>query len=152
MPRRASEGLPRRATVADIDVLAAIHAAAFPSPDAWGRDVFDLQLAMPNVFALLHESGGMILVRIAADEAEILTLAVTPAARRHGLGRILLVKATEMAAACGVRVVFLEVSVANIAALALYTSLGFIQAGRRRQYYSDRSDALVLRLDLDSSE
>jgi [ribosomal protein S18]-alanine N-acetyltransferase len=141
----------RRATQADIDLLAAIHATAFPPAEAWSRDVFDLQLATPNVFGLLHRAGGLILLRAAADEAEILTLAVVPTVRRGGLGHVLLLRATDMAAALGARAVFLEVSVANIAAQQLYTKAGFVQAGRRRQYYSDRSDALVLRLDLCST-
>jgi [ribosomal protein S18]-alanine N-acetyltransferase len=138
----------RRATQADIDVLAAIHGSAFPTADAWSRDVFDLQLALPNVFAFLHDSGGLIMVRIAADEGEILTLAVAPDARRAGLGYFLFIKATELAALLGARALFLEVSVGNIAARALYTKAGLIEAGRRPHYYSDRSDALVLRLDL----
>jgi ribosomal-protein-alanine N-acetyltransferase len=139
----------RPAIQSDIDVLATIHSNAFSPADAWSRDVFDLQLAMPNVRGLLHPAGGLILVRVAADEGEILTLAVAPEVRRRGLGQILLLEATHAAAALGARAVFLEVSVANIAARALYTKAGFIEAGRRRQYYSDRSDALVLRLALD---
>jgi ribosomal-protein-alanine N-acetyltransferase len=139
----------RPATRLDIEVLAAIHAASFPPAEAWGRNVFDLQLAMPNVFSLLHETGGLILVRVAADEAEILTLAVIPRSRRGGLGSLLLRQATSAAKAMGARAVFLEVSVANIAAQSLYTKAGFVQAGRRPNYYLDTSDALVLRLDLD---
>jgi ribosomal-protein-alanine N-acetyltransferase len=139
------------ATPADCDVMAAIHASAFAARDAWSRDVFDLQLALPNVFGRLHPSGGMILVRVAADEAEILTLAVVPNVRRSGIGAALLREATTTARAMGAGVVFLEVSTANIAARQLYTQAGFIQAGRRPHYYSDNSDALVLRLDLGSS-
>jgi len=138
-----------RATQADADVLAAIHASAFPPAEAWSRDVFDMQLALPNVFGLLHPMGGMILVRIAADEAEILTLAVAPEVRRAGLGYNLLLEATDGAAGLGARRIFLEVSSGNIAAQALYTKTGFVQVGQRRHYYSDQSDALVLRLDLD---
>jgi ribosomal-protein-alanine N-acetyltransferase len=136
------------ATLADSDAMASIHASAFPTPDAWSRNVFSLQLALPNVFGLLHPSGGLILVRLAADEAEILTLAVTPAARRTGIGSALLREATIRAAALGARTVFLEVSVANSAGRRLYASAGFIQAGKRPRYYSDNSDALVLRLNL----
>jgi len=154
----------RRALQSDVDVLAAIHAAAFPPAEAWSCDVFGLQLAMPNVFTLLHqpglhepglhesglhESGGLIMVRVAADEAEILTLAVVPTMRRGGIGLALLRQATGLAATFGARTVFLEVSVINVAARALYTKVGFARAGLRRHYYSDRSDALVLRLDLD---
>jgi len=136
-----------RAGQADIDVMAAIHASAFSPKDAWGRDVFSLQLGFPGVFGLLHPTGGMILMRLAADEAEVLTLAVTPAVRRGGIARSLLFQATTTAAAMGAKSVFLEVSVANIAALALYSRAGFIQAGRRPRYYSDNSDALVMRFD-----
>jgi ribosomal-protein-alanine N-acetyltransferase len=60
----------------------------------------------------------------------------------------LLSRAFESAATLGARAMFLEVSVTNIAAQALYTRAGFEQAGRRREYYSDRSDAMVLRRDL----
>jgi [ribosomal protein S18]-alanine N-acetyltransferase len=138
----------RRATRSDIDVLAAIHGSAFAAPDAWSRDVFDLQLTLPNVFALLHESGGLILIRTAADEAEILTLAVMPDERCRGIGYHLLMEATELAGSLGARSLFLEVSIRNIKARALYTKVGFQEAGRRPHYYSDRSDALVLRLNL----
>jgi [ribosomal protein S18]-alanine N-acetyltransferase len=137
-----------RATAADCDVMAAIHAAAFAPPDAWSRDVFALQLALPNVFGLLHPGAGLILVRVAADEAEILTLAVAPHARRSGIGAALLHQATTRAAASGASTVFLEVSVNNIAAYQLYTRANFVQVGRRPHYYSDGADALVLRLDL----
>jgi ribosomal-protein-alanine N-acetyltransferase len=140
--------VPYRATSADCDVMAAIHASAFAPPDAWSRDVFSLQLALPNVFGLLCRSGGLILVRVAADEAEILTLAVTPIVRRRGAGTVLLREATTLAATMGANTVFLEVSVVNSSARRLYTRAGFVEAGIRPHYYSDCSDALVLRLDL----
>ena len=136
-----------RAGQADIAVMAAIHAAAFRPPDAWGRDVFSLQLGHPGVFGLVHPSGGMILMRVVADEAEVLTLAVMPEARRGGVGASLLSEATTIAATMGAQSIFLEVSVANSAAMALYLQAGFITAGRRRYYYSDNTDALVMRLD-----
>ena len=141
----------RRAIQADIEVMAAIHATAFAPADAWSAELFDLQLAMPNIFGFLHQKGGLILTRVAADEAEILTLAVVPTVRRTGLAFALLAAATELATSLSARVIFLEVSVTNIAARALYTKAGFIQAGRRRRYYSDTSDALVLRLDISPS-
>jgi ribosomal-protein-alanine N-acetyltransferase len=136
-----------RAIPAHAEVMAAIHAAAFPTHDAWSQAVFRQQLELPGVFGLLHASGGLILVRVAADEGEILTLAVAPEARRHGVATALLQESAMTAANMGAMAVFLEVSVANSAALALYTQVGFRSVGRRRDYYSDRSDALVLRLD-----
>jgi [ribosomal protein S18]-alanine N-acetyltransferase len=138
----------RRAIQADNKVMAAIHAAAFAPADAWSAEVFDLQLAMPNIFGLLHQKGGMILAQVVADEAEILTLAVVPTVRRTGLGFGLLAAAIDLATSLSARAIFLEVSITNIAARALYTKAGFIQAGQRRRYYSDASDALVLRFDI----
>jgi ribosomal-protein-alanine N-acetyltransferase len=131
--------------------MAAIHAAAFGVPDAWSSDVFRLQLALPNVIGLLEPAGGLILLRIAGDEAEILTLAVEPGIRRRGFGMTLLAEATTIAAASSVHSVFLEVSATNIAAQQLYCRSGFMQVGRRPNYYSDQSDALVLRLELNST-
>ena len=65
-----------RAGPADAELMAAIHAAAFSSGESWGIDVFRLQLALQGVQGLLHPDGGLVLLRVAADEAEILTLAV----------------------------------------------------------------------------
>jgi ribosomal-protein-alanine N-acetyltransferase len=140
-----------RAALADSDIMATIHAAAFPVRDAWSRDVFSLQLAIPGVFGVLHRSGGMILARVAADQAEILTLAVLPAARRGGVATALLREATRVAAGMDARSVFLEVSVENIAARQVYAGAGFVETGRRPHYYSDSSDALVLRLDVETA-
>ena len=110
--------------------------------------MFSLQLALPNVTGLLHGEEGLILSRVAGDEAEILTLAVVPAARRRGVASFLLRAAMTGLVDAGAAVAFLEVSVKNTAALGLYLCQGFIEAGRRAAYYSDRSDALVLRIDL----
>ena len=72
-----------RAGPAEAAALAAIHHAAFPPGERWGADAMALQLALPGVFALLHPQGGMVMARLAADEAEILTLAVHPHAGTH---------------------------------------------------------------------
>ena len=83
-----------------------------------------------------------------ADEAEILTLAVIPGQRRHGIGRALLRAATRRAEAMGAASMFLEVAVTNVAARALYATQGFAEAGIRRRYYADGTDALILRSTL----
>jgi [ribosomal protein S18]-alanine N-acetyltransferase len=85
---------------------------------------------------------------VAAGEAEVLTVAVRPAARRAGLGRSLMRALVAEAAGRGAAELFLEVSETNAAARALYAGLGAAQAGRRPRYYPDGSDALVLRLDI----
>jgi [ribosomal protein S18]-alanine N-acetyltransferase len=133
------------AAAADAQLLAAIHAEAFPPGEAWGADAIALQLALPAVFGLLAPAGGMALVRTAADESELLTLGVTPLLRRHGLGRELLQAAIREATGRGARSMYLEVSLLNIAARALYATAGFAEVGRRPRYYSDGMDALILR-------
>ena len=138
------------------EVLAEIHLAAFPSNEAWSADVMALQLGLAGAFGLIHQAGGphnirpggMLLARVTADEAEILTIAVAPNARRQGLGRTLLLAAMHQAARQGAAAMFLEVSVANQPAQALYEAAGFRAVGRRRGYYSGGGDALVLRATL----
>jgi ribosomal-protein-alanine N-acetyltransferase len=78
----------------------------------------------------------------------VLTLAVRPGARRAGAGRSLMRALMDEAARRGAREMFLEVAEGNDAARALYAALGGQVAGRRRRYYPDGSDALVLRLAL----
>ena len=137
-----------QATLAHVDVLAAIHASAFPPREVWGRDAIGLQLALPGVFGLLDPRGGMIMTRVAADEAEVLTLAVDPVHRRHGIGACLLRAAMDAARERGGRSMALEVSVDNAAARKLYARAGFTEIGRRVRYYADGSDALIMRATL----
>jgi ribosomal-protein-alanine N-acetyltransferase len=90
----------------------------------------------------------MLLARLAADEAEVLTVAVVPERRQQGLGAALIKAAAEEARSKGAVRLFLEVSTRNPAARGLYQQLGFAQVGRRAGYYADGSDALVLSKDL----
>lgn len=131
---------------ADAPLLAALHATAFPPAEAWSATVIGLQLAAPGGFGLLDPRGGMILARAIDREAEILTLAVDPVARRLGIARGLLHAALRAAAERGAETVFLEVAVDNLAAIGLYRGLGFTEVGRRRRYYADGTDALVMRV------
>jgi ribosomal-protein-alanine N-acetyltransferase len=129
-------------------VLAALHATAFPPGDNWSVDMFAAQLGLPGVFGLLDDAGGMLLARVAADEAEILTLGVSPDARRSGIAAALLQEAARLARHAGAAKLLLEVSARNAPALALYRRAGFAQVGRRRRYYADGSDALIMALPL----
>jgi len=88
---------------------------------------------------------GFVVGRQAADEFELMNLAVAPEARRSGTGSRLLLQALEAARKLGARRVFLEVRVSNLAAQRFYTRHGFVPAGRRTGYYvAPREDALVL--------
>ncbi|MBM9402317.1 GNAT family N-acetyltransferase [Gluconacetobacter azotocaptans] len=143
-------------------LLAALHAEAFPPGERWDAAAMEVLLAMPGTFAGVARCGveeagaevpgGFVIGRVAADEAEILTLAVREGARRQGLGHALLAWLRTEAASHGARRLFLEVSAGNAAARALYRAAGFAEAGRRRAYYADGSDAFVLAAALDDPE
>ena len=136
----------------DPQTLAALHAQAFDHP--WSTAEIASLLDTPGTF-VVEEDQGFILARALAGEAEIITLAVAPAARRQGLARRLIEQAVVRAMALGAESLFLEVADDNVPALALYRSLGFEVVGRRRGYYARPRgeapvDALVMRLALNS--
>ena len=135
----------RAAAGEDLRELARIHASCFAK--AWDEDALDGMLKSPGIIGLIS-SGGFALARVAADEAEILTIAVEPASRRRGLGRALIIEAASRAHAQGAGAIFLEVGLANQAARALYERLGFANVGTRKSYYEGGEDALILKRDL----
>lgn len=133
-------------------LLAALHAAAFPAAERWGAEAIGLMLELPGHFAVLAVEGdtplGFAMGRVAADQAEVLTLAVHPAARRAGLGLTLMQELAREAQDRDAAELFLEVAETNRQARALYARFGATAAGRRRAYYPDGADALVLRRTL----
>ena len=150
-------GLIRSVRAADVPGLAALHARAFPRAEAWGALAIGTMLGLEGGFGLLLEAPereapprGFILARAVAGEAEILTLAVDPDHRRQGQGAELLAAALAEAGARGAEALFLEVSEANTPARALYAKAGATEVGRRRRYYADGHDALVLRIEASS--
>jgi ribosomal-protein-alanine N-acetyltransferase len=134
----------RTAAPAHAEWLAAVHAQAFPMPEAWSAAAMSEVLAMPGVSAWLEDTGGLLIARLAADEAEILTLAVIPPARRRGVARALLATAHGALSAAGATRVHLEVSATNAPARTLYAGFGYRITGRRRAYYPEGGDALTL--------
>jgi [ribosomal protein S18]-alanine N-acetyltransferase len=134
------------APIADLDRLAALHAACFAA--AWSRDSLAKLLAGPGVSAWVVDDAAFLILRTAADEAEVLSIGTRPEARRQGHGRALILHGAEIARSAGAARLFLEVADDNVAAVALYRSLGFAEVGRRRHYYDGRTDAIVLALAL----
>ncbi len=127
--------------------LAAIHRACFRTPRPWTAAEFTDLLASPQCF-LRSAPDGFALGRVIAGEAELLTIAVRPAARQRGIGRRLLEDFLAEAAQRGAISAFLEVSEANESALALYLKAGFALIARRHNYYRDpvaSHDALILK-------
>jgi ribosomal-protein-alanine N-acetyltransferase len=134
-------------------LLAGMHRVCFAEP--WDERAMAELLAMPGVFGLLDAPvvgdadddcpHGFILCRLAADEAELLTLLVLPPYRRGGLARRLLRHAMAAARHGGATVLFLEVAADNGSARALYSAEGFEQVGCRPRYYRNCIDALVMK-------
>ena len=129
------------------DDLARVHALCFTRPRPWSATEFRNLSEAPGSL-LLTDGAAFLLGRVIGPEAELLALAVDPAARRRGQGRALVTRFLAAACAQGAETAFLEVAADNRAAIALYAATGWTEAGRRRGYYGDGIHALVLRHDL----
>jgi ribosomal-protein-alanine N-acetyltransferase len=135
---------------ADAPAIATVHNASFQR--GWGEDEIHRLLIEHNVVA--HRATnrrtfvGFILSRLAAGEAEILSVAIAPAWRGRAIARPMLMLHLRRLAGLGVRSVFLEVGERNAPACRLYRRAGFHEVGRRQGYYEGGATALVLRRDL----
>lgn len=154
--RRISPSIIRSLRVDRSEECAAVHAAAFAHP--WPEDAIAALLSDASTIgsAALDPSTnqlrGFALSRLAADEAEVLTVAVDPAWRNRGVGRDLMREHLQRATLAGARALFLEVDAGNSPAVALYARFHFVKVGERRGYYR-RDDgkpatALVMRRNL----
>ncbi|OBZ96845.1 alanine acetyltransferase [Pararhizobium polonicum] len=144
---------------ADLPKAADIHKLRFTP--SWSDGELHALLVQDTVFGFIARqsnayarplAGGFVLSRVAAGEAEILTIGVDPRFSRMGLGWRLMRAALREARDQAAEAVFLEVDETNTAAVALYRKLGFAKVGERRAYYQDvngvKTAALVMRLDL----
>lgn len=128
------------------EALAALHRLCFTdAPPPWTAKDFEGLLGQPGVILLTH-AHGFIVLRRAADEAEVLTLAVDPHHRRKGIAQALLDHGFEHLVGDGVTEIFLEVAVDNAAAQSLYTKCGFKEVARRPRFYRSGADAIVMRV------
>lgn len=138
---------------ADLRAVMGVMEAAFEPTygEAWTASQCAGLLPLPGVWLTVANEGadvaGFSLSRAVADEAELLLLAVHPAARRRGIGKSLLHQFFAAAEARGANRLHLEVRDGNDA-INLYLSCGFTVAGRRKAYYTGRDgrvyDALSL--------
>lgn len=151
---RAAPIAVETATPKDAAPLARLHAASFHR--GWGDGEFEQMLREQNTLIHRLRQGrtiiGFAASRIAADEAEILSIAVSPAQRGRGLSRDLFLTHLGHLAGRGVRTVFLEVEENNMPARRLYDRTGFAVVGKRDRYYKDADgaelNALIMRRDL----
>lgn len=114
------------------EALADVHHRAFSPARGWTAEEFSTLLQQKTV-DLFSRGGGFALVRTVAGEAELLTLAVDPQARRCGIATALLQDWLNTSDATHA---FIEVASDNIPALSLYAKHGFVQTGMRKGYYS----------------
>jgi ribosomal-protein-alanine N-acetyltransferase len=134
----------------DAGAISAVHGRSFRR--GWDEDEIRRLLLDRNVVAQRMTLGpkliGFILSRAAADEAEILSVAIASGWKGRGFSRQLLDLHLRRLAGIGVRSVYLEVGESNTPACRLYRRAGFREVGRRRGYYDDGATALVLRREL----
>ena len=142
------------ASIVHAGVISVLHGACFE--EAWNEKSISEVLNMAGTTGLLvgaemEKPLGFILFRVAADEAEVLSIGVIPAARKNGLASILLQASIKVAAKRGVAKMFFEVAADNTAARAFYESVGFEIIGKRPGYYnrsSEKLDAIIYSLDI----
>jgi ribosomal-protein-alanine N-acetyltransferase len=149
-----SAALVEPAQLRDAPRLAQLHGLSFHR--GWGENEFETMLTERNTMVHRLVAGrkiiGFAVSRIAADEAEILSIAVAESHRGRGLSRQLLQTHLGHLAGRGVRTVFLEVEENNQPARRLYQGSGFAVTGRRERYYrqpdGEQLNALLMRRDL----
>jgi [ribosomal protein S18]-alanine N-acetyltransferase len=137
----------RTAGKEDLTRIAWLEDAAFE--DSWPYELLAYELTHPRGIVLLaswdgEPAAGYAAFRHGGGESEILRLAVAPEARRRGVARALVTSGLERLRQERVESCHLEVRMDNEGAIAFYHALGFVRTGRRRSYYRDGSDALVL--------
>jgi [ribosomal protein S18]-alanine N-acetyltransferase len=144
----------RRATVLDLEAIMLLERASFPT-DAWSDAMMREELASPHGYYVVLEQAGRVMgyagLRAVAGsrDGDVQTIALEPALRGTGQGRMLLRTLLAEAHARGVHEVFLEVRDDNPVAQKLYLSEGFAEIGRRPRYYQpDDVDALIMMIDV----
>ncbi|WP_449060439.1 ribosomal protein S18-alanine N-acetyltransferase [Planomonospora algeriensis] len=145
----------RRMTADDLPAVMELERETFPA-DAWSEAMLRGELAdQPRtrhyVVALV---GGRIVgyagLAAAGDQADVQTIAVSAGHRRAGIGGTMLAELLAEAVRRGARSVFLEVRADNPDAQAVYDRFGFERIGLRRRYYSDGTDAIMMKRDLNA--
>ena len=143
----------RAMTQADVDAVLGIEQAVQRFPWTRGNFVDALNSDYLCCVDETKEEGirGYAILMQAVDEAELLNIGVAAAQQRKGLGRAMLAEMLDAARAKQLRRVFLEVRPSNVAAIALYRSVGFSEIGVRRGYYQNANgseDAVTMAYEL----
>jgi ribosomal-protein-alanine N-acetyltransferase len=130
------------------DAAAVAELSAEAGAARWDAPAFVRELALPQSRLKVVEADGRIVAFAVwwhvVDEVHLLNIVVHPAGRRAGLGRLLMNALVADAQAVRARALCLEVRAGNAPALALYLQYGFEIVGRRRRYYADGEDAVLM--------
>ena len=141
----------RPATAGDVPVLTELERDLF-GVDAWSEDAVREEVLGAGRHALVAVTAGAVtgyVITLRSDDlVDLQRIAVRPDQRRRGLAGRLLEEALAAAGAEGADRCLLEVSAGNTGALAFYAGAGFVEIDRRRRYYRDGSDAVVMRRSL----
>ncbi len=143
----------REMTAGDLDDVMTNEIRGYAYP--WTRGIFLDCLKTGHDCRVLCVDGqisGHAIMRAAAGEAHLLNVCVRRDRQGIGLGRLFVRYVLKRAQVAGAETMFLEVRPSNKAAVALYESLGFLEVGRRSEYYPGeirREDALVLAVKLE---
>jgi [ribosomal protein S18]-alanine N-acetyltransferase len=138
----------RSATAGDVDAVHALEVRLFGA-DAWSPRSVHEELTGPRRVAVVAcdpDVVGYAVTMTSADVVDLQRIAVDPGHRRAGVAHRLLARVTEQARADRM---LLEVSAAKVGALGFYAAEGFGEIDRRRRYYRDGTDAVVLQRVLD---
>ncbi len=143
--------LARAPQPGDVRALVAAELECFADP--WPPQFFVSELFAPGRFQKLLEArdgslAGYLFAAWQYLDLHVLKVATRPPFRRQGAARHLMALAEDHARTAGGETVTLEVRDTNLAAIELYRSLGYDEVGRRRRYYADGEDALVMTLRL----
>ncbi len=141
----------RLAVAEDLTALVNIeNAAGF---NHWSASQLEESLQNHTIYVVEEcgELSGFAIFQNIIDEVELLNIVVSPAQQGQGIGKALLLYALKIYNAQNIERCFLEVAVNNLAAVALYTRLGFEQVGLRKNYYDTaqgKIDAIIMQLDV----
>ncbi len=137
----------RPAEVEDLDAVVEVERLCFGDP--WPREALEEELIAhprrcPLVAEIEDQVRGVILVWVVADELQIISLAVHPQWRRHGIATALLHALDETEAGRRAQLTTLEVRECNEGAIAFYERHGFVEVARRPHYYPDTREAALV--------
>ena len=151
--RAPTETAIERLGLESLEEILAIEQASYAKP--WSRESFLSELSrLPysRIWGVRIEGAlaAFAVVWVIAGEGHLANLATAPAERRRGLARLLVQGALDDARRRLAEFMLLEVRASNFAAIRLYEEFGFGETGRRRAYYEDGEDAVLMRLAFNS--